>query len=103
MTHHIEHFPYRHGEVILLLPYNNSHKVLVGVNRIPFLHRMDIPYDVTSYELFECSKSINYIHSGDTVQISDREQVRNYLKEFSELVYALLESAGDIVTLHNSR
>ena len=94
ITHHIEHFPYRNGEVILLLPYNKGLDILVGVNRIPFLNFMSIPYSVTSYEFFECDIEIDYNFTNNVVLITNRERIKERLIEFSEMVYDILKSAG---------
>ena len=101
ITHHIEPFPFITGEVILLLPYSADKKILVGVNRIPFLEFMHIPYSITSYEFFECDLPIQYTHINDEYLITDKEQVKSYLIGFSEMVLSILKS-GATQTLYVS-
>lgn len=94
ITHHIERFTCRKGEVILLLPRNKSLNTLIGVNRVPFLEFMSIPYSVTSYDFFECDMDINYRFTNNTVVITNREQIQNRLMEFAEMVYDIFKSVG---------
>lgn len=94
ITHHIVHFPYGDGEVILLLPRNKDFNIIVGVNRIPFLEFMCIPYTVMSYEFFECDIDIDYNFTNNEVLITNKEQIRYQLIEFSRMVYGILKSAG---------
>ena len=93
-THYIEHFGYKTGEVILLLPYSADNKILVGINRIPFLHFMHIPYSVTSYEFFEYDLPIKYTLVNGECVITDIEQIKSYLISFSEMVLSILKSGG---------
>lgn len=94
VTHHVEHIGHKTGEVILLLPYSADSKILVGINRIPFLRFMHIPYTVTSYEFFEYDLPIEYTLVNGECVITDIEQIKSYLISFSEMVLSILKSGG---------
>lgn len=93
-THHIVYFPYGDGEVILLLPFDKNSKILVGVNRIPFLEFMSIQYSNRSYDFFEYDMDINYRFINNTVIIDNIGRVQNSLIEFSKMVYDILKLGG---------
>lgn len=82
-------------EVVLLIPYAEKEKVLIGVNRTPFLDFMLIPSQtVTTYLIFECDWKIRYNRYGSKFTIYNESEVQQRLFSFSKMVMDILNSAG---------